>query len=200
MRYPIIIREVPAEIAAVMQSSHRYAPTLHAHSLRTANLAALVARELLLGASDSALLVTAAYLHDFGKLFIPPDVLEKCGELSEPEISLIRAHPRIGETCLACLPRMQRVATIVGQHHERLDGAGYPDGRNGSSIDPLARMLSPIDAFIAMTEDRPYARARKDGEALAELRYGAGRQFDMIAVDAIHRVYARGAREVAAIL
>lgn len=120
-----------------------------------------------------------AYLHDLGKIAIPDRVLLKPGRLDPDEYALIRTHATIGdELCaeLRFLPLETR--QLVRSHHERWDGAGYPDGLAGEGIPLLARMFSLIDVYDALTSERPYKPAWSSAEARAELAAGAGSQFD----------------------
>lgn len=185
MNEPIRINSIPHEVHALMQSAHRYAATLHAHGSRTAILSHRIAAELSLPATESEVLVTAAYVHDLGKLFVPASVLLKPAALSGDEIARVQRHARIGASCLSAFPWLQRIASIVEQHHERLDGTGYPDGRRAQEIDPLAKVLSVADAYVAMVEDRPYRPTLRAPEACAELLRGVGSQFDAVAVEAL---------------
>jgi diguanylate cyclase (GGDEF)-like protein len=134
----------------------------------------------LLGIADALheRFVRAALLHDIGKLLIPESILLKPARLEPAEYAAMQRHAEYGGTILSGYPDFADVARIVGQHHERWDGLGYPLGLRGEHVDPLARAVSVIDAFSAMTLDRPYHRAIDEGEALLELERFAGTQFD----------------------
>ena len=119
----------------------------------------------------------AASLHDLGKLAIPEEILRKPGELTESERLVLERHPQIGFRMLDSLG-VDLVADLVLHHHERWDGAGYPDGLCGEEIPLGARIIFVTDAYDAMTSDRIYRPRRSSEAALAELRRCAGTQFD----------------------
>jgi diguanylate cyclase (GGDEF)-like protein len=126
----------------------------------------------------------AALLHDVGKVAVPGGILSKPGPLTDEEFELIRLHPAVGETMLRHAG-LHLEAEWVGAHPERLDGQGYPEGREASDIPLEARILFVADAFEAMTSDRPYSRGVPVADAVAELRACAGTQFDPEVVEAL---------------
>lgn len=166
------------EIAAFVEHFESQLPAVCTHCRVTAIFAARFADHLRLNQDDHRLLVASAFLHDIGKIFVPYTILHKRSALTDPEREIIRRHAEIGHSCLAADPHYSRIARIVGQHHERFDGSGYPNGIFGNDIDPLARALSVVDAFAALTEDRPYHKAVEPEEALAEIAAFSGSQFD----------------------
>jgi diguanylate cyclase (GGDEF)-like protein len=154
------------------------------HSQRVGEYSARIARQL--GADESAVELTrlAGNLHDLGKLAIPEDVLRKPEELSEAERLMLERHPQIGYRMLESLG-VQPIAEWVLHHHERWDGAGYPNRLSGDKIPLGARIIFVADAYDAMTSDRAYRRAMPQDEALAELERGSGTQFDPAVVRAL---------------
>ena len=120
----------------------------------------------------------ASLLHDAGKLMISDAILLKPGRLSAQEYDDIKRHPTFGRNVLALQDGWNEVAAIVGQHHERWDGTGYPNGLAGEDIHPLARAIAILDAYSAMVSDRPYHRGITEDGALAELSRCSGSQFD----------------------
>jgi len=122
-------------------------------------------------------------LHDVGKVAIPDGVLYKATDLAEEEQSLMRRHPVIGFEIVRGIEFLADAAQIVRHHHERYDGAGYPDGLAGEEIPLAARIFSVADALDAMTTDRPYRPGFPLEQARAEIRAGAGTQFDPAVVD-----------------
>jgi putative two-component system response regulator len=128
-------------------------------------------------------LYKAALLHDVGTLSVPVGVLSKEGRLDPGEFSQVKRHPLVGEEILAPLPRADQLLPAVRHHHERVDGAGYPDGLGGDQIPLFARIIAIADAFVAMTSDRPYRRRRSREEAIHTLEQGAGKQWDAALVD-----------------
>lgn len=130
-----------------------------------------------------AKLLQASLLHDVGKLLIADRMLSKPGRLSAAEYEAVMRHAEYGRHVLAQHAGYNEVAEIVGQHHERFDGNGYPGRLGGEEIHPLARAISILDAFSAMVADRPYHRGITEDAALAELQRCAGTQFDPDLVD-----------------
>jgi putative two-component system response regulator len=119
-----------------------------------------------------------ALLHDVGKIGVPDHVLTKPGPLDDDEWELIRRHPEIGERICAPLRSFAAFGPIIRHHHERWDGQGYPEGMRGEQIPIGARIVGLVDAFDAITHDRPYRPARTLDQALEELAGHGGRQFD----------------------
>jgi len=126
-----------------------------------------------------------ALLHDVGKLAIPYEILHKEGGLDDDEWRVMSEHPVIGEGILRRLPQLAPLAPIVRHEHEHWDGSGYPDGLAGAQIPVGSRIILACDAFAAMTSTRPYRPALDAEAAVAELRAGAGTQFDPQVVDAL---------------
>jgi putative nucleotidyltransferase with HDIG domain len=127
-----------------------------------------------------------ALLHDVGKIRIPKELINKPGALTPDERAVIETHAAEGEQMLAKVGGLLgEVGRIVRSHHERFDGAGYPDGLAGEEIPLIARIVACCDAFNAMTTDRPYRKALPVETAVAELRAQAGGQFDPAVVDAL---------------
>lgn len=117
-------------------------------------------------------------LHDIGKIGIPERLLLKSGPLSPSEWSVMRTHPVMGAHIVTPIRVLGEAVDVVRFHHERFDGDGYPHGLKGAEIPLAARIFSVVDAFDAMTSDRPYRKARSVARALEELRRCAGSQFD----------------------
>ncbi len=122
-------------------------------------------------------------LHDIGKTSIPETILRKPGPLTSEEWELVHRHPQAGEQILAPIRKLKGVVPIIGGHHERYDGRGYPRGLRGEDIPLGARILSVVDAYAAMTEERVYRKALSQVQVMTELRGGAGTQFDPYVVD-----------------
>ncbi|MEA2386547.1 MAG: hypothetical protein QOJ22_721 [Thermoleophilaceae bacterium] len=162
------------------------------HSEDVVELARKVGSLLELEPASLLELEYAARLHDVGKIQVPDAVLNKPGPLDPGENETIRSHARWGSETLARIPGLEAVATIVRFHHERWDGAGYPDGLSGARVPLASRIISVCDAYGAMTSDRPYRPAMSPREALREIRNGAGTQFDPAVVAALMDAIARG--------
>jgi diguanylate cyclase (GGDEF)-like protein len=171
-----------AALATALEAKDSYAAD-HAHSI--AEMAVAVGREL--GLDESALrdLRYAAIFHDIGKIAIPDAVLNKPEALTATELDAVRRHPVVGEQILAPVPFLAAVREMVRHDHERWDGGGYPDGLQGEEIPLGARIVLVVDAYHAMTSDRPYRRALGEADARQELRAGAGAQFDPRVVEAL---------------
>jgi HD-GYP domain-containing protein (c-di-GMP phosphodiesterase class II) len=155
----------------------RRRPDVAAHSGRVRSYARFLAWELAFGSARSADFEVAAILHDIGKLAVPGRVLSKPGPLDKWEWEQVRRHPELGAD-LVRNHGLDRVAPWIEAHHERPDGSGYPRGLCGDEIPVEARAIAIIDAYHAMTSDRPYRRALSRTEAVEEIRTCAGSQFD----------------------
>ena len=147
------------------------------HSERVGELAARIATRMGADAELIELIRLAGSLHDLGKLAIPEEILRKPAPLTDAERMVLERHPQIGFRMLESLG-VDPVAEWVLHHHERWDGAGYPDGVYGERIPLGARIIFVADAYDAMTSDRVYRRKLSPHDALAELERCAGTQFD----------------------
>jgi HD-GYP domain-containing protein (c-di-GMP phosphodiesterase class II) len=155
-------------------------PDASAHANRVAILAETLARHL--GWRDASLepLRLGGVLHDLGKLTVPQRLLLKRSALTPAEVARVREHPSAGTRLLAPIALARPVLPYVLFHHERWDGGGYPTGRSGPGIPLGARILAVVDAFDAMTSDRPYRRALPVEAAIEEIERCAGGQFDPV--------------------
>jgi cyclic di-GMP phosphodiesterase len=145
-------------------------PYTAGHCERLARYAAALGSAVGMSANDVTALRRGGYLHDIGKIAIPDSILLKNGPLTADEIGLMRCHPTIGTELCANLHSLGPVLPIVGQHHERLDGSGYPDGLKGDRISPLAQVMAIVDVFDALTTTRPYRPALSIARACEELQ------------------------------
>jgi diguanylate cyclase (GGDEF)-like protein len=171
------------------------------HAGRVAAYMTLLGRELGWPEERLTRIQDVAYLHDIGKIGVSDRVLHKAGPLNAEEWELIRQHPTISAEIVAPLFD-QHLVTGVRHHHERYDGGGYPDGLKGEDISPIARALCVVDAYDAMSYQRPYRGALSYGECRAELRRCCGTQFDPAMVSAFLRALERletGRRRVLAL-
>lgn len=153
-------------------------PITGAHGQRVAELAVALARAV--GVSDDELegVYIGAVLHDIGKIAIPTEILMRPHPLNEEEWALIKRHPIDGAQMISAVRFPWDVKTMILQHHERFNGTGYPAGLRGEEIVLFARIFAVVDAFEAMTADRPYRRAMPEEKALDEITGNAGTQFD----------------------
>jgi HD-GYP domain-containing protein (c-di-GMP phosphodiesterase class II) len=178
-------RTVRAGVAALaLAVDRRDSYTAH-HAEQVVSLARTVGRRLGLDTAALVELDYAARLHDVGKIGVPDSILQKPGLLDAEEWLLMREHPVWGHDMLVRIPGLESVAKVVRHEHERWDGDGYPDGLRGDEIPLASRIIFACDAYHAMTSDRPYRAALTHEEALAELRAGAGSQFDPAVIDAL---------------
>ncbi len=134
------------------------------------------------------LLSVAAILHDVGKIAIGNEILNKSGPLDSDERQQILSHPEVGALIVERMGKLERAAEIIRCAHEHFDGSGYPRGLRGEEIPLEARIILAVDAFDAMTMNRPYSSGRPQDDAVAELRAEAGRQFDPVVVEALIEV------------
>jgi hypothetical protein len=167
-------------------------PYTQEHTSRIRELALALGEAMRVSTDTRRALALGAILHDVGKIGIADSVLLKPGPLSEEEWVTMRQHPLIGEHMLKNIGFVQAALPIIRHHHERWDGAGYPDRLKGEEIPIGARIVAICDAFDAMTTDRPYRKAMSFQAACDELIANAGTQFDptcvALAVQVIRRL------------
>ena len=168
-------------------------PYTKGHSMRVAHLAVVIGRSL--GRSEYELqgLRLMGLLHDIGKVGIPTEILSKPDRLTTEELALVRQHPTMGYEILKDISFPWPVAAAVLQHHERLDGSGYPQGLEGSEIIWQVRLLGVADLLEAMATHRPYRPGLGWDRALQELTLNKGLLYDPEIVDAVMRMDAEGA-------
>ncbi len=163
-----------------------------AHTERVRRIARCIAERMGLTDEELAAIEIGALLHDVGKIGVTDTILRKPGPLDREEYEKIREHPAKGRHLLGDIACLEGAIPCVLHHHERFDGQGYPGRLAGQEIPLPGRIISVADAFDAMTSDRPYRRRMLARTALAELRRGAGRQFDPEVVQAFLWVWRRG--------
>ncbi len=173
------------QLAGALEGQDLY---LNGHSRRVARHATMIARGMGLSSQEVARIRAAAAVHDVGKLRTPKTILNKPGRLTDAEFEVIKRHPGDGAEIVAALgdPELTR---IVRHHHERLDGAGYPDRLRGEEIPVGARIIAVADTFDAITSARPYRDAAPHQKAIDILRNEAGTQLDPEAVKAFLAYY-----------
>lgn len=153
------------------------------HGLRMGELCKRIGGSLGLSAIQLAELEVFCKLHDIGKIGIDERLLRKPGPLTSAEWQIMKTHPEIGYRIASTVPELESIADYILAHHERWDGTGYPKGLTGEEIPLLARILAVVDAYDAMTQDRPYRKALSASQAKEELRANACTQFDPHIVD-----------------
>ena len=159
----------------------------HGHSVRVAAIAAAIAAEVGISEADIRRIRRGCLVHDLGKIGVPNAVLDKQTVLDDAEVAILRSHVEKGARILEPIAGLAEVLPIVWQHHERLDGSGYPKGLRGGEIDPDAALVAVADVFEALTAARPYRQAWTVDRVERHLRSLAGIQFDAAAVDALFR-------------
>lgn len=158
--------QVIRTLAQTIEARDRYT---EGHCARLAQYATALGERLGLADDDLIALRQGGYLHDLGKIAVPDTVLLKPGPLTPAEHALIVRHTLVGDELCRQLKALRKVQPIVRFHHERLNGSGYPDGLRGEAIPLLARIMSVVDIFDALTTDRPYRRALTIDQALETL-------------------------------
>ena len=169
-------------LANALEAKDEYTST---HARWITDMALEVGHELQLTSHNLKNLEMGALFHDIGKIGIPTDILCKEGPLTDEEWAVIRMHPELGEKILAPIEFLAEVRPIVRACHEHWDGRGYPDGRRGEDIPLEARIILVVDAFHAMTSDRPYRSRLSYDEACRRLVEASGTEFDPTVVDAM---------------
>lgn len=148
------------------------------HSERVAHYALSLGKKLGLQKSELDQLYTAGVLHDIGKIGVPDHILNKPSRLDDEEYEIMKKHPAVGKTILSKVGTLQDILMIIYHHHERIDGKGYPEGLEGDDIPFLARLVSVVDSYEAMTSDRAYRNALERETVKGILSEGAGEQWD----------------------
>jgi putative two-component system response regulator len=154
------------------------------HAERVADNASELARRVLLSPDVVQQIRAGALIHDVGKIAVPDHVLSKPGPLTPDEFEVVKRHTLVGAEIVAPLATQRHLVGIVRSHHERFDGAGYPDSLAGKDIPLAARIVAVCDAYDAMVNQRPYRAAMAHGAAIATLVDGRARQWDAELVDA----------------
>ena len=173
-----------ATIRAIALTVEKRDPYTAGHQEQVAQLATAIARELGLEAARVEGIRLGALLHDIGKVYIPAEILTRPGKISDIEFELIKTHPEVGREIVADIPFPWPVADMIHQHHERLDGSGYPQGLKGEAIILEARILAVADVVEAVASHRPYRAALGMDHGLEVLEAGRGTLFDPLVVDA----------------
>ena len=153
-------------------------PRTRGHSERVRRYSLLIADGLPMEGLEKKRLGLAAMLHDVGKIGLPDTILNNRGDLKPEQWALVKQHPQMGVAILTPVSQLDDILPAIGEHHERFDGRGYPQGKAGQDISRFARIISVADAFDAMTMERTYRPTYTKEQALRELRENTGSQFD----------------------
>lgn len=186
-RLQSFIRGIIQVMASIIEIRDPYTA---GHQLRVAKLACAIGKEMgLLSKEQIDGIHAAGLVHDIGKIYVPAELLSKPSLLSNIEVDLIKTHPKIGYDILKQIEFPWPVAQIVLQHHERMNGTGYPLGLSGKNILTEARILAVADVVEAMSSHRPYRPAHSMDEALSEILQNKGILYDPKVVDACWRLF-----------
>jgi len=167
-------------------------PYTAGHQERVSQLACAIAKKLGLDKKQIEAVRLASLVHDIGKIAVPVEILTKASSLSDLEFAFIKAHPKTAYDILSNIEFPWPIAEIVLQHHERLDGSGYPQGLKGDQILLEARILAVADVVEAMSSHRPYRPALSLDEAVKELLRGRGKIYDPEVVGACVELISSG--------
>jgi HD domain len=159
-------------------------PDLEKHSSEVADAVSAVAEKLDLDPRRREELIFASLLHDVGKIGVSEEILLKPSSLTTEEFGEVKRHPALGAQLIEKVPALEPIAPAIRHHHERFDGAGYPEKLEGTDIPLEARILAVADSYAAMIEERPYSPAMTEEDACRELERCAGTQFDPAVVAA----------------
>ena len=182
-----------ATVQALVSAIDASDPFTRGHSYRISKYAVRIARYLGVSEKEVEEIEYGALLHDVGKIAIQHDILLKPGRLDDEERELMKTHPKVGHDILKGLKFLEGAAEVVYCHHEQPDGKGYPRGLRSERIPMGSRIIMVVDAFDAMTSDRPYRRGLSPDVAYEELRRHSGTQFFPDVVDALINLHSSGA-------
>lgn len=177
-------RVVDGIVGALSKTVETKDPYTAGHQLRVAGLAREIAKEIGFSEAEIRSVYVAATIHDIGKIYVPAEILNKPGQLSRIEFEIIKMHPKTGYEVLKDVDFAGPVAQMILQHHERMDGSGYPNGDSGTRIDMGARILAVSDVVEAMSSHRPYRAGLGIVPALEEISAKRGVLYDEKAADA----------------
>ncbi len=184
-------RTIEGAINAVALTTEVRDPYTAGHQQRVAKLACVIAEELGLTEKQIEGIRVAGTLHDIGKIYVPAEILSRPGRLRQNEINLVKDHPQVGYDLLNTIEFPWPVANIVLQHHERINGSGYPSGLSGDDIMIEAKIMSVADVVEAMASHRPYRPALSIEEALLEIVQQRGVLYSPEVVDACINLFTR---------
>jgi HD-GYP domain-containing protein (c-di-GMP phosphodiesterase class II) len=175
-------------ISALAMAVEARDPYTRGHCRRMVEYSLKLADAFNLDEKAKDLLSNASVLHDVGKIGLSDEILRKAEHLSSSELEIIKEHPKIGENILKPIASLQPLCDLVRHHHEWVDGTGYPDGLKNDQISLLTKILAVVDAFDAMTSDRPYRKGMSFREAKEELKKYAGKHFDAEVVNKFNSI------------
>jgi len=176
-------------IESVALTVEKRDPYTSGHQMRVAEIAVLIAREMALDEEQITGIHLGGIIHDIGKIYIPAEILNRPGRLTEAEFSMIKTHPQVGYDIMKGVEFPWAVNEIILQHHERMDGTGYPQGLKGEEIVIEARIIAVADVIEAISSHRPYRPALGIDIAIEEIQRGRGIIYDSDVVDAFMSLF-----------
>ena len=188
----ILRKSLEESIQAIADTVEMRDPYTAGHQRRVGELAVAIAQELGLPEDTIHGIRLAASIHDLGKINVPAEILAKPGKLSNIEVMLMQTHAQAGYDILKAIKFPWPIAIIVWQHHERLDGSGYPQRLKNGEIVLESRIMAVADVVEAMASHRPYRASLGIDAALAEIERGRGSVYDSAVVDACLKVFREG--------
>ena len=192
--YESLFESVLHTLTSLIVAINRRDMYTEGHCGRVAQMCLALADCLGAGDYEKDVVRVVAPVHDVGKVGIPDSILLKNGPLSTEEYDLMKSHSAYGEQIISRFDILSNEALITRHHHERFDGAGYPDGLSGNAIPFSSRLIAVCDTYDAMTTDRPYRKGRTHEETLAEIERCKGKQFDPIMADCFMEMMRDGFR------
>lgn len=191
--YENIYENLFATLYAFVEAIEARDPYTKQHSIRMAEVALTIGKEMACSHEELDRLGFSGHLHDIGKIGIPDSILLKPSCLTKDEFDVIKKHPTIGANIIGHLGLMWEEQKIIRHHHERWDGSGYPDGLKGEAIPFLSRILAVADVYDAMASDRAYRKKIPDHIIVDTIRQNAGTQFDEKVVKGFFKAWGKGA-------
>ncbi len=176
-------------IALARQLVEMRDPYTAGHEKNVGDLAAAISTELCFDEHFQEGMRTSGYLHDIGKIIIPMEIISKTSKLSKEEYALVKNHVNASYEALRYINFPWKIAQAAVEHHERMDGSGYPNGLKGEEISMEGRILAVADVVDAMTSDRPYRKGLGIEKALSEIERGSGSQYDTTVINACIKLF-----------
>ncbi len=167
-------------------------PYVAEHQLRVARLAEAIARDMGLAEESIQAVKLAAAIHDIGKIYVPSEILMRPGPIDDRDLEVIRKHVQTGYEVIRSIDFPWPVAEMIAEHHERMDGSGYPLGLSGEQIRLEARIIAVADVVVAIASKRPYRPAQSIEKALEEITVSSGILYDSLVVDACLNLFSKG--------
>ncbi len=189
LNYERMAKTLDSAIRSISKILETKDPYTQGHQERVTLLAVAIAGKMGLSEEETECLRISSMIHDIGKISLPSDILTKPGDLSELEYRMIQTHPKMGKDIVDEIDFPCPVAEIVSQHHERMDGSGYPYGLKGEKIHLCSRIIAVADVVETMSSNRPYRAAVGLDEALETISKDSGKLFDPHVVEACIDVF-----------